>query len=335
MPVVDDQRELDIDLLIVGAGPVGLYGAYYAGFRDLSVAVIDGLPEVGGQISTMYPEKMIYDVAGFPGIRGRDLVANLQQQADLFKPSYILGEEAVTLEHDGGSLRVLTSAGRSIRARAMIVAGGIGTFTPRTLPTGMEFLGRGLSHFVREFDSLAGQDVVIVGGGDSAFDWALALQPVARRITLVHRRKAFRAHPSTVRAVTEAGVEILTDCEVVAIRGDVERGPLAIDGVDVKHVPTQVVRSLDAQSVVAALGFTANLGPLLTWGFDLSGRHITVDSTMATNLPRVFAAGDVNDYRGKVRLISVGFGEIATAVNHAAALIDPEQPIFPGHSTDN
>jgi thioredoxin reductase len=328
---------LAVDLLIVGAGPVGLFGAYYAGFRGLTVALIDALPEVGGQISAMYPEKLIHDVAGFPAVRGRDLVQHLVDQAAPFSPRYLLGEQACTLSYDeDGGVLIGTDRGRSVHAQAVIITGGIGSFSPRPLPTGTEFEGRGLRYFVRELAELADQDVVIVGGGDSAFDWAQSLEPLARSVTLVHRRKAFRAHEHTVKQVLASNVEVVVDSQVTAIRGDAhaDADDAHIDEVEITHVPTKVVRVIKAQAVVAALGFTADLGPLLEWGLEISERHIVVDTRMATNQPRVFAAGDITEYVGKVRLIAVGFGEVATAVNNAATVLDPNAALFPGHSTE-
>lgn len=327
---------VEVDVLIVGAGPVGLYGAYYAGFRGLSVAVIDSLPECGGQISAMYPEKFIHDVAGLPAVRGRDLVAALVEQAAPFSPLYLLGEQAIALRHNDAGDAVVTSDRREIAARAVIVTGGIGTFTPRPLPAGTEFEGRGLSYFVPSLQELADRDVVIVGGGDSAFDWALGLEPLAKSVTLVHRRQIFRAHAHTVKLVQNSSVTVVTDSQVEHIVGDLSSADVhAIEAVHVSHVPSGVTTVIEAQAVVAALGFTANLGPLHEWGMHISERRIMVDSCMATTQPRVFAAGDIADYRGKVRLIAVGFGEVATAVNNAAIVLDPEAPLFPGHSTDD
>jgi thioredoxin reductase (NADPH) len=322
-------RLVQRDLLVVGAGPVGLYAAYYAGFRGLSTAVVDSLPEVGGQVTAMYPEKPIYDVAGFPEIRGRELVAGLAAQADRFAPSYLLGERAQTLRRDpDGVITVSTHTGTEIRCRAVLISGGIGTFTPRPLPVGEDWLGRGLSYFVPSLDAHAGQDVVVVGGGDSACDWALSLEPIARTVTLVHRRAAFRAHPYSVGRLRSGNVEVITDAEVTGMHGD---GRLA--HVDVTW-PGGTSRR-PAQAVIAALGFSASLGPIRQWGLRVTAhRYLPVETTMATNLPGVFAAGDIADYRGKVRLISVGFGEAATAVNNAAVLIRPEQSLFPGHSSD-
>jgi thioredoxin reductase (NADPH) len=209
----------------------------------------------------------------------------------------------------------------------VLITAGIGMFTPRHLPAGEGWLGRGLEFFVPSFLPYAGKDIVIVGGGDTAFDWALHLEPIAASVTLVHRREAFRAHERTVAAVKASAVEILTSAEVLALRGD----PV-VEEVDLSVAGEAVTRK--AQAVVAALGFIADLGPLQEWGIETSKRHVVVDQAMRTSLPRVFAAGDVTEYPGKVRLIAVGFGEAATAVNNAAAAIDPAAHVFPGHSSE-
>jgi thioredoxin reductase len=321
---------IERDLAIIGSGPVGLYAAYYAGFRGMTTAVVDSLPEPGGQVSAMYPEKPIYDIAGFPAIKGRDLVAGLVQQVARFETTYVLNERARTLTrgHDG-VIEIGTESGTVIRARAVLISGGIGTFTPRPLPTGDEWLGRGLGFFVPSLQAHADQDVVVVGGGDSACDWALSLEPIARSVTLVHRRAAFRAHGHTVEQLHASSVQVITDAEVSKVGGSERIETVEITGKD----GAAVVRP--AQAVIAALGFTANLGPIREWGIEIVGnRYIPVDTTMATNLPGVFAAGDITDYRGKVRLISVGFGEAATAVNNAAVLLNPDEQLFPGHSSD-
>jgi ferredoxin/flavodoxin---NADP+ reductase len=321
---------LDADVLIVGAGPSGLYGAYYAGFRGLSVVVLDGLEEAGGQITAMYPEKMIYDVAGFPAVRGKDLVDALVAQAAPFSPRYVLGEQAVAYEQDGDDAVVVrTASGRAVRAKAVVVTGGIGTFTPRPLPGGDAWEGRGLAYIVPTYAPYENQDVVVVGGGDSALDWALGLEEVARSVTVVHRRNEFRAHAHSVKLLRDSDIRVVTPAQVMALRGS-ER----LEGVTVRDVKTKESSDLPADAVVAALGFTADISPLEAWGLEVRERHVVVDTRMATNLPRVYAAGDITEYPGKVRLISVGFGEAATAVNNAAVLIDPSATVFPGHSTE-
>ena len=319
--------DLRADLVIVGAGPAGLYATYYAGFRGLSVVVIDALDQLGGQMSVLYPEKPVFDVAGFPRVRAQDLVDSLAEQAAIARPTYLLGHQAETLEQHDDGVTVVTDRGARVRAGALLVTGGIGRFTPRPLPAGGDFAGRGLRYAVPRPSELADKHVLIVGGGDSAVDWALCLERVAASVTLVHRREAFRAHERTVTELRASTVRILTPFEVLDVRGD-ER----VREVDLKGPDT--TETLQIDEIVAALGFKADLRAMSAWGIELSNRHIAVDSAMRTNLPRVFAAGDITEFDGKVRLISVGFGEAALAVNNLAPLVRPHLPIVPGHSSD-
>jgi thioredoxin reductase (NADPH) len=325
--VPPDQTRVETDVLIIGAGPTGLFATYYAGFRGLRVAVVDSLPELGGQITAMYPEKAIFDVAGFPNVKGRDLVEGLVEQAGTAHPEYLLDRTAVSLHRDDDTVTVGLDDGTEVAAKAVLITAGIGKFSPRPLPAGEGWLGRGLEFFVPSFAPYAGKDVVVVGGGDSAFDWALHLEPVARSVALVHRRDAFRAHHRTVEQVRSSSVEIITRAEVSALRGNgtVEEVDITVDGETTTR---------PAQAVVAALGFVADLGPLQQWGIEVQKRHVVVDSAMRTSVERVFAAGDITEYPGKVRLIAVGFGEAATAVNNAAVVIDPAAHVFPGHSSE-
>jgi ferredoxin/flavodoxin---NADP+ reductase len=330
-----DPVTVEVDVLIVGAGPVGLFGAYYAGVRGLRSALVDSLSQVGGQVSAMYPEKQIYDVGGFPSVLGRDLIAGLYEQAGQYDPLYLLGQEAQQLgrqPRDGepDQLEVTTSTGTRVTCGAVVITGGIGTFSPRPLPAGEDFLGRGLDYFVSSKDDYVGKHVVVVGGGDSAVDWCLMLEPIASGVTLVHRRDAFRAHPATVEQVRQSSVEIITNAQVTGLEGgeSLQTAAVEVKGED-------VARSLPCDRVVAALGFTANVGPLKEWGVQMAGnRNLLVDSAMRTNVDGVFAAGDIVEYDGKVRLIAVGFGEVATAVNNAAVHIDPAAHLFPGHTSN-
>jgi len=325
---VPPSTDVETDVLIIGAGPTGLYAAYYAGFRGLRVAVVDSLPALGGQITAMYPEKSILDVAGFPDILGRELVAGLVAQAATADPMYLLDRSASTFEHRQDDVVVGLDDGTTVTAKSMIITAGIGKFSPRPLPAGTDWLGRGMEFFVPSFEPYAGKDVVVVGGGDSAFDWALHLDDVAGSVTLVHRRDAFRAHQGTIDKVRASEVEIITKAQVTAMSGDgtLSSVEITVDGQE------PVVRP--AQAVVAALGFIADLGAIQAWGLETDKRRVVVDPAMRTNLERVFAAGDITEYPGKVRLIAVGFGEAATAVNNAAVVIDPAAHVFPGHSSD-
>jgi thioredoxin reductase (NADPH) len=325
--VTEATTDKSVDLLIVGAGPVGLFGAFYAGVRKLSTIVMDSLEEPGGQITAMYPEKAIFDVAGFPAIKGRELVEQLVAQAAPHNPDYMLGQQAVGLETTDGGFVVTTSTGATVATRAIVITGGIGTFTPRPLPAGGEYLGRGLAHFVPDPTTYVGCDVVVVGGGDSAIDWALMLEPIAKAVTVVHRRAQFRAHPHSVDLLLASSVNMLTDAQVSAVRG--EPNVAEVD-VDIKGEITTVA----CDRLVAALGFTANLGPLTEWGLNIHKRAIAVDSQGRTNVPGIYAAGDIVEYDGKVKLIATGFGEVATAVNNIAAYLDPDVSAFPGHLSD-
>lgn len=316
------------DVLIVGAGPVGLYGAYYAGFRGLRTTVVDVLPQPGGQVMALYPEKQIRDVAGIPAVRGRDFIAGLVEQAAAFDPTYLLGRQAVSLSQEDGPVVTLDD-GAVVHAKSVVLTAGIGTPTPRPLECGAEWIGAGLSYFVLDPAVHADQDVLVVGGGDSALDWADTLEPIARSVTLVHRRGVFRGHAAALDRVRAGRTRIHTDTTVVALDGDA--GVLSKATLRAKTGEETVV---PADHVIAALGFISDLGPLRNWGLALRGRSVAVDRSMRTNLPSVYAAGDLTGYDGKVALMSVGFGEVATAVNHAAVDIDPELSLFPGHSTE-
>ncbi|GAA1463395.1 NAD(P)/FAD-dependent oxidoreductase [Williamsia maris] len=324
-----DATTIDCDLIVVGAGPVGLYAAYYAGFRAMSVVIIDALPHPGGQMTALYPEKLVFDVAGFPAIRAQSLVDALVEQASRTAPVYLLEHVAMTADDDGDGVRVTTDRGTTVTGKAILVAAGIGKFTPRPLPAGSEFADRGLRYFVPHLDELAGHDVLVVGGGDSAVDWALGLESIANSVSLVHRRNDFRAHEHSLKLLEESTVSVLTPFEVSRISGET-----TIDSVTVIDADSGTSRDLPVTSVVAALGFKAALGPINAWGLEKHQRDIAIDRAMRTNRSRVFAAGDVAGHENKVKLISVGFAEAAVAVNHIAALVNASEPVSPGHSSD-
>ncbi|WP_438386995.1 NAD(P)/FAD-dependent oxidoreductase [Actinopolyspora saharensis] len=327
--VSSDRPAAEVDVLIVGAGPTGLYAAYYAGFRGLTSALVDSLPEPGGQVTAMYPEKRIFDVAGFPEVRGKDLVGALVEQAGRYEPTYLLGRYATELSEVPEGFAVELGDGTSVRTGAVLVTAGIGEFTPRPLPAADGWLDKGVVHFIPELEVHSGRDVVVVGGGDSAFDWALALHPVANSVTLVHRRARFRAQAGLIQEVERLGVPMITEAEVFEIRGD-ENGVREVE----LELGDGTRRVLTAQTVVAALGFTADLGAIEHWGLELEKRSIKVDTTMRTTRKGIYAAGDIATYPGKVKLIATGFGEAATAINNIAVELDPAARLFPGHSTN-
>jgi len=313
-----------VDITFVGGGPVGLYGAFYAGMQGLSVRIIEALPQLGGQLAALYPEKHIYDVGGIPKILAKDLVARLIEQARTFKPDVCLGERVLDLSKTpDGLFRLLTTRGERL-TRTVVLTAGIGAFEPKRLdaPGLRELEGKGVYYTVLSVNEFAGKSVLIVGGGDSAFDWALELEPVARKVTLIHRRDVFRAHPTTVQKVMDSRVEVKVFREVRRVEGDdrVERAVI-FDNRDGSE------ETLDVEAVVLAVGFSPDLGPIYNWGIEMVGDEIPIDQTGATNVKGVFAAGDVATYPGKLKLIASGFGEVATAVGQAKRFIRPDARI--------
>lgn len=317
------------DLAIVGAGPVGLFAAYYAGFRGLSVCLIDARSEVGGQISALYPGKTIRDVAGFPAVTGRELVASLLVQAEEYSPTQFLGEELQELEPVDQGFRLSLSTGRDIEAKTVLLATGAGGIKPRRMPVGHEWHGRGLAYAVSDVQDHVARDVVVVGGGDSALDWALELSPVASSVTVVHRRRSFRAHQALLDRAAAEGIKVLTETEVAGVHGTHQVVGVRLRGMDGREWDQP------AQTVVGALGLLSAPPPFARWDIEADGRKIVVSSTMETSIPGVFAAGDAATHPGKVPLLVSGFGEAATAVNHAAVRVNPQESVMPGHSTDD
>ncbi|MDW8052570.1 MAG: NAD(P)/FAD-dependent oxidoreductase [Armatimonadota bacterium] len=319
------------DITIIGGGPVGLFGAFYAGLRGMRTKIIDSLPELGGQLTALYPEKYVYDMPGFPEVLAKDLAAQLIRQAMRFQPTVCLEERAEQLQRVGDIWAITTSKGVTHYTRTVVICAGAGAFTPRKLEAEgvAEFEGRGVYYGVRDKSMFAGKRLLIVGGGDSAVDWALNLYPIAREVTLIHRRNEFRAHERSVQELRRSPVRILTPYEIrrVVGNGHVERAIIF-------HNKTQEELELPVDAVILNLGFVASLGPIKNWGLKLQGNQIVVDEFMRTNLPGVYAAGDVCTYPSKLKLIATGVGEVCIAVNHAKSVIDPNAKMFPGHSSD-
>ena len=329
------------DITIIGAGPVGLAAAYYAGHRDASVCIVESLGQLGGQVAAVYPEKHVYDVAGHPKILGQKLVDLCVEQGLQFGADVHLGEEVATLERiaqNGEELLSLTThSGKRFLSRALIITAGHGAFEPRTLEIEDidSWEGRGLHYFVRRKDVFRNKTCVIVGGGDSALDWTLGLQDTADLpITLVHRRERFRALETSVkearRLEEEGRVRIHVPSEIREIHGDG-----SIQAVTVENTSTGERSEVPCEALILLLGFHSHLGSIADWGLDLHGkRQILVNPmTMETSLPLVYSAGDVAGYEGKITLISVGFGEAAIAANQAVAKIRGEK-VQPKYSTD-
>lgn len=323
------------DLTIIGGGPTGLFAAFYAGIRGLSTRIIDSLPDLGGQLTALYPEKYIFDVGGFPKILAKDLARDLIAQGLQFGPDVVLDEEVRTLERNGDGVLLLGGrGGDAYGTRALLIAGGKGAFEPRRLdvPGYDELLGKGVYYAVKDPASYRGKRVMIVGGGDSALDWALALKDVASELRVVHRRDEFRGHENSVKQLMEAQatgqVELLLFHEVAEIHG---RG--TVEAAVVFDNRTDKRRTIATDHVLTFLGFKPDLGPMKDWGLDIRKNRILVSQIMETNLPGVWAAGDVVEYDGKLDLIATGFSEAAIAVNNAARYLDPSARVNPGHST--
>jgi thioredoxin reductase (NADPH) len=324
-------HENSVDILIVGGGPAGLFAAFYAGMRQASVKIIECMPQLGGQLSALYPEKYIYDVAGFPKITAQELVNNLLEQMKLFPVQVHLEEKVLNVVKKEERLFEVTTDKGVYYAKAVIITAGVGAFAPRKLELeGAEkYEKTNLHYFVPDLNKFRGQKVLVSGGGDSAVDWALMLEPIAEQVYLVHRRDQFRAHEHSVEKLKQSKVNIITPVEIVALHGE-ER----IETVVVRNTKTNETTDIPVDSVIVNYGFVSSLGPIAEWGLKIDKGSIVVDSRMETSIPGIFAAGDIATYPGKLKLIAVGFGEAPTAVNNAKVYIDPNARLSPGHSSN-
>jgi thioredoxin reductase (NADPH) len=327
-----------VDISIIGAGPVGLSAAFWAGMREASSRVIDSLPDLGGQLTTLYPEKWIYDVPGHPRVLASDLVEKLREQAlDQFDVPVLLETtaERISWEDDLVVVHTNNPTHPELRSRTVIISGGHGAFEPKKLP-GYDMSpweGRGAEYLVSRKDAYAGKRVMIVGGGDSAMDWVVNLLDTAAHIDLVHRRDGFRAHEITVNQVLEAAKGDRVDVHVpYQIREVVGNG--SIECVTLFHSETDEPVRVPCDAVLLQLGFSTKLGPLKEWGLEITKGAIVVDGVMATNLPRVWACGDITTFEGKLKLIATGFAEAAIAVSQAVHHIRPDMKIQPKYSTN-
>lgn len=319
------------DLLIIGGGPAGMFAAFYGGMRKASVTLIESMPQLGGQVAALYPEKYIYDIAGFPKITGQELVDNLREQLKLFNPDIRLEEKVLQIIKQDERNFIVKTDKTEHHAKAIIITAGVGAFEPRRLDVehAAKFEKSNLHYFISDLNQFAGRKVVISGGGDSAVDWALMLEPIAEKVTLIHRRDKFRAHEHSVEQLLASKVEVITPTEITALHGEE-----AITSVTLTHVKTKETQQIEVDDVIVNFGFVSSLGPIAEWGLDIEGNSIVVDSRMESSIPGIFAAGDITTYPGKLDLIAVGFGEAPTAVNNAKVYIDPEAKLSPGHSSN-
>jgi thioredoxin reductase len=327
------------DITIIGGGPTGLFALFYAGMRQVTAQIVDALPELGGQLAALYPEKFIFDVAGFPQILAKDLVRALVEQTKRFSgPKDVhLGQRVTGLEKDGDNFVLVTETDR-FPTRSLLIAAGIGAFSPRRLPQACAdpWYDRGIYDVVTDPDRFRGQRVVIIGGGDTAFDWGVQLLPRASSVTIVHRTDRFRAHDATVneyKAAVDAGkASLFTFHEL----NDVvcKAGPDRFSHLVLRDVKAKTTREIDADVVLPMLGFVSDMGVIADWGLTLVKDEIVVNSQMETGRAGIYAAGDVTTYPGKLKLIASGFSEAAIAVNQAVHWIYPEKKVTPGHSSN-
>lgn len=329
------------DVVVIGAGPVGLFTVFECGMLKLKCHVVDALDMIGGQLTALYPEKPIYDIPGFPSVLAGDLITNLEAQAAPFEPTFHMGQQVTTVEkQDNGRYAVETSKGVKIDAGAIIIAAGVGAFGPNRPP--LEDIenfegqgpGVGVNYMVKSREDFRGKNVVIAGGGDSAVDWAVSLAELAASISVVHRRPKFRAAPETTaqmdKLAAEGKIDLVVPYQLAYLEGDD-----TLDAVIVKDLDGDE-RRLEADVLLPFFGLSQNLGPIAEWGFDLDMHTITVSSeTMQSSTTGIMAVGDIAGYPGKLKLILQGFAEAAIAAHTARQYMFPDEAIHFEHSTSH
>jgi thioredoxin reductase (NADPH) len=325
------------DILIIGAGPVGLFAVFEAGLLKMRCHLVDALPQVGGQLSEIYPRKPIYDIPGFPEVQAQDLVDNLLKQIEPFHPTYTLGErvESFASKADGG-FTVITSEGTTIEAKVVVIAAGLGSFEPRKpeLQDLERFEGKGVAYMVRDPEMFRNKRLVIAGGGDSALDWTIYLANIAERVTLVHRNESFRGAPDSAEKVFELArdkkIDLLLSANLEGLNGN---GVLKEVRVTTRD---KQVQHLEADYLIPLFGLSPKLGPIAHWGLQLDKNAIEVNTfDYSTNIPGVYAIGDINTYPGKLKLILCGFHEAALMAQSAFKHVYPNQKLSFKYTTVN
>ncbi|MGK0366221.1 MAG: thioredoxin reductase (NADPH) [Saprospiraceae bacterium] len=320
---------IETDILIVGAGPCGLFTVFEAGLLKLRCHLIDSLPQPGGQLTEIYPKKPIYDIPGYPSILAGELVDNLMEQISPFKPGFTLGERAESIEKmEDGRFKLTSSRGTVHLAPVIFIAGGLGCFEPRKPPISniTDFEDKGVEYIIKDPEFYRNKNVVIAGGGDSALDWTIFLADVASDVSLVHRRTSFRGALDSVEKVMELAeggkIKLITEAQVTGLNGNGK-----LDEVVIKH-KTQGEITHKTDHFIPLFGLAPKLGPIAEWGLNITKNAIEVDTTdYSTNIPGVFAIGDINTYRGKLKLILCGFHEATMAVQSAFKIIHPDQKL--------
>lgn len=315
------------EITVIGGGPAGLFATFYAGMRGSSVKLIESMPRLGGQLCALYPEKYIYDIAGFSSIQAKDLVTRLKDQAKQFNPDIYLNEKVEKLEKlVDGTFKLTTNNGTHL-TKTIILSAGIGAFEPRKLDIqdSEKYEKTNLHYFINDMNYFKDKKILVFGGGDSAVDWALMLKNIASEVTIVHRRDKFRAHEHSVEKLYDSDIKVITSKVITNLDGDTH-----IEKVTVADPKTgEGKKIIEVDELIINHGFVSSLGPIANWGLDIKNNQVVVDSTMKTNIDGIYAAGDIATYDGKIKLIAAGFGEAPTAVSNAKHYIDPHEKIQP------
>lgn len=311
------------DITIIGGGPVGMFAAFYGGMRNAKVKIIESLPKLGGQLATLYPEKKIYDIAGFPEVKAQDLVNNLEQQMSRFETTICLEEEVLTIVKNTDNIFVIKTGKQTHYSKTVIVTAGNGAFQPRRLELedSLRYEGTSLHYYINNLNKFKDRRVAISGGGDSAVDWALMLEPIASEVFLIHRRNQFRAHEHSVSLLEQSKVQLKTPFIPTKINGT-DRN---LDSITLKEVRGDQTEDLKIDDLLVNYGFISSIATIKNWGLSIERNALVVNSKMETSLPGIYAAGDICTYSGKVKLIAAGFGEAPTAINNAMSYIYPDR----------
>jgi thioredoxin reductase (NADPH) len=325
------------DLCIIGAGPVALFAVFEAGLLKMRCHLIDALPQIGGQLSEIYPQKPIYDIPGYPEVKAQDLVDNLMEQAKPFKPTFTLGERVEHLDkQEDGSFIVTTSDKTHIHAQVIIIAGGLGCFEPRkpVLENLEKFEGKGITYMVKNPETFRDKKVVIAGGGDSALDWAIYLSKVSSRVTLVHRNETFRGTPDSAAKVfdlaNQGKIDLILSANLKQVNGNGKLDTVILEGKLKEEI------KLEADYLIPLFGLSPKLGPIADWGLSIDKNAIEVDTRdYSTGVERIYAIGDINTYPGKLKLILCGFHEAAIMMHSAFKYVYPDQKLSFKYTTVN
>ncbi|MBS4456838.1 NAD(P)/FAD-dependent oxidoreductase [Aerococcaceae bacterium zg-BR33] len=319
------------DITIIGGGPVGLYTAFYAEMRQVKVKIIESLESLGGQPAHLYPEKTIYDIPGFPATTGVVLTQNLVEQLNRFDTTIVLGEKVNNIHKNDDDIFELTTQKGIHYSKSVIIAIGNGAFSPRrlNLPEASFYEGQNLHYYVNRLTQFENTDVVICGGGDSAVDWSLMLAPIAKSVTLLHRRPQFRAMEHSVSLLEQSSVNVLTPYIPTKIIGDQQQ----LSAIEITEVRGEKTIELPADHFIVSYGFSSSIGNIKDWGIATKGNKIPVSSYYETNVSGIFAVGDIASYDGKIDIIATGFGEGPTAVGNAISYFDPTRKRQHLHST--